>query len=184
MGPLTSFAVSPQGVRFETQEAEETVVLFLRQHFIVNLPWVLLTLLLIIAPTLLFPLFFQFLELPFTIPGQYIVVGLVWWYIATFGFALAKFLGWFFNIYVVTNERVVDIDFLHLLYKQFSEARLDNIQDVSYTAGGIFAAAFNYGNVQVQTAAEVPNFEFASVPYPERVVQTIGELAKAKKKQP
>lgn len=181
MGPLTSFAVSPQGVKFETQEAEEEVVLFLRQHFIVNLPWVLLTLLLIIAPTMLFPLFFQLLELPFVIPGQYVLLGGIWWYIATFGFALAKFLGWFFNIYIVTNERVVDIDFVHLLYKQFSEARLDNIQDVSYTSGGIFAATFNYGNVHVQTAAEVPNFEFTSVPFPERVVQTIGELAKQKK---
>ncbi len=176
VGPFTTFAVSPQGVRFETQEADEEVILFMRQHFVVNIPWILLTLLLLVAPTIVFPLFFRVLTLPFPVPPQYIVVAFALWYLATFGFALSKFLGWFFNIYIVTDERVVDIDFVHLLYKQFSEARLTHIEDVSYNSGGIFATVFNYGNVHIQTAAEVPVFEFASIPHPDRVVETIGEL--------
>ncbi len=116
------------------------------------------------------------LKLPFVIPVKYIIVGTLFWYLFTFGFILMNFLRWFFNIYIVTNQRVVDVDFIHLLYKEFSEARLEKVQDLSYKTGGIFAAFFNYGDVEIQTAAELPNFEFDAVPRPESVIQTISEL--------
>lgn len=177
MGPLTTFAVHPDGLKFETQEETEEVILFLRQHLIVLLPTVLLGVVLVFSPTIVLPFLARFLRLPIAIPSGYIIVGTVFWYVITFGFLLAKFLRWFFNIYIVTNERLVDIDFVNLLYKEFSETRLDRIQDLSYTSGGILAAIFNFGTVHVQTAGELPNFAFESVPNPEEIVQTIGELA-------
>ena len=181
MGPLTAFAVNPDGVRFETQEEEETVVLFLRQHIIVNFFWVVIAIVMIFAPTVVIPFFLRFLRLPVTIPPGYFVIGTLFWYVMTFGFILGNFLRWFFNIYIVTNQRVVDVDFIHLLYKEFSEARLNKIQDLTYKSGGLFAAFFNFGDVQIQTAGELPNFEFTAVPHPERVVETIGELAEKAK---
>lgn len=177
MGPLTVFAVNPDGVKFETQEEEEKVVLFLRQHLVVLVPPVLILIVLFLAPPVLFPLLISAIgNLPISLPSGYAFVGGLFWYLATFGFALVSFLRWFFNIYIVTNERVVDIDFKFLLYKQFSEARLSKIQDLTYTSGGIIAAFFNYGDVKVETAGEVPNIEFEAVPHPEKVVQTISEL--------
>ncbi|MFZ5845463.1 MAG: hypothetical protein ACOY0S_03280 [Patescibacteria group bacterium] len=183
MTPLTCFAVAPRGVRFETQEAEENVILFLRQHLIVNLPWVLLSLVMILAPWVVFPFVWRFLQLPVTFPIGYLAVGTLFWYLAAFGFILTNFLRWFFNIYIVTNERIVDIDFVYLLYKEFSEARLSKIQDITYKTGGIVAALFNFGNVLIQTAGELPNFEFSAVPNPEKVVQTVGELAEKARKE-
>lgn len=176
MGPLTSFAVNPDGIRFETQEAEETVILFLRQHIIVNLPWVLFAIILILSPGIVFPIIRSALGLTVSIPMGYVIVGTLFWYVGTFGFILAKFLGWFFNIYIVTNERVIDIDFYYLLYKEFSQAELNKIQDISYSSGGIFATFFNYGNVRVETAGEMPNLEFDKVPNAEKVVETIRTL--------
>ncbi|MBI5619560.1 PH domain-containing protein [Candidatus Gottesmanbacteria bacterium] len=181
LGPLTCFAVNPKGIRFETQEAKENVVLFLRQHLVVNVGWIALIALMVLAPTLFFPFFLRYTPMP-QLPIGYFVVGTVFWYVATFGFALANFLYWFFNIYIVTNERIVDIDFLYLLYKQFSQAELTRIQDITYTTGGIFAALFNYGNVYIQTAGELPNLEFEKVPHPEQVVETIRTLAGLEKK--
>lgn len=183
MTPLTSFAVSPEGVRFETQEPEETVVLFLRQHLIILLGPVILVVILAFAPIVLFPLLFRFLVLPVEIPTPYVIVGTAFWYVVTFGFALMSFLRWFFNIYVVTERRIVDIDFLHLLYKEFSEARLERVQDINFKSGGIFSAIFDYGDVYVQTAAEVPNIEFLTVPQPSRVVETISDLLEKQQKQ-
>lgn len=176
MNLLTAFAVNPTDLRFETQEETEKVILFVRQHFIVNIHWILITFLLIIAPTVLFPLLFPVLSLNVTFPASYYVIGTMFWYLVTFGFMLASFIGWFFNIYIVTNERIVDIDFYYLLYKKFAQAELTKIQDINYTSGGILAAIFNYGNVVVETAGEEPNIEFESVPHPERVVETIREL--------
>jgi uncharacterized membrane protein YdbT with pleckstrin-like domain len=176
MGPLTAFAVNPMGLRFETQEEEEKVILFLRQHIIVNVPWILITILLIIAPTVIFPKLFDVLRLNLTLPSGYYFIGTIFWYLATFGFALASFIGWFFNIYIVTNERIVDIDFYYLLYKKFSEAELTKIQDISFTSGGILAAIFNFGNVTIETAGEMPNIQFEAIPFPEKAVETIRSL--------
>lgn len=176
MTPLTSFAVSPDGVAFETQEQEETIVLFLRQHIIILFGPALLTALLAVTPVFVFPFLFRQLTLPIVFPVGYAIVGTACWYVATFGFALMSFLRWFFNIYIVTDRRIVDIDFIHLLYKEFSEARLERIQDISYKSGGIFAAFFDFGNVDVQTAGEMPNLEFSAVPHPARVVETISDL--------
>jgi uncharacterized membrane protein YdbT with pleckstrin-like domain len=110
------------------------------------------------------------------LPVSYYVVGTMFWYLATFGFALSSFIGWFFNIYIVTNERIVDIDFFYLLYKKFSQAELTKIQDINYTSGGLLAAMFNFGDVVVETAGEAPNIDFELIPFPEKVVETIREL--------
>lgn len=174
--PLTSFAINPAGIRFETQETEETVILFLRQHIIVNFGWVVLAMIMLFTPTVLFPLLIAALGIVISVPAGYLVIGTLFWYLGTFGFIIAKFLGWYFNIYIVTNERIVDIDFHYLLYKQFSQAELNRIQDISYSSGGVFATFFNYGNVQIQTAGEMPNLEFDKVPYPERVVESVRNL--------
>lgn len=184
MRPLTAFAVNPRGLRFETQEAEESVVLFLRQHVIVNVPWIFITVLLLIAPTLIFPKLFEVLSLNLSLPSGYFLIGTMFWYLATFGFALSSFIGWYFNIYIVTNERIVDIDFYYLLYKNFAEAELTKIQDISYTSGGILAAIFNYGNVTVETAGEAPNLTFDAVPFPERVVEVIRSLTENEEEGP
>lgn len=183
MTPLTCFAINPSGVRFETQQDDESVILFLRQHIIVNVPWVFIAGLLLLVPIIFFPLVLGNLKLPFVIPGGYILVGTLSWYLFTLGFILTSFLRWFFNIYIVTTERIVDIDFIHILFKEFSEARLVNIQDITYNTGGIFESFFNYGNVLIQTAGTQPNFDFMSVPRPDHVVQTVSELVEKVKKE-
>lgn len=174
MSPLSSFAKYPNNVRFETQEQEETIELFLRQHPIVNISWIFISIVLILAPIFVFPLFNYLIQVK--IPLGYNIMGTLFWYLATLGFILVNFIHWFFNIYIVTNERIVDIDFLYLLYKRLSQAELDKIQDISYTAGGILATVFDYGNIYIQTAGEVPNIEFIAVPHPEKVVETIRSL--------
>ena len=56
--PLGAYCFRPDNVTFETQDQGEKIVLFLRQHPIVNLPWIALTILLFFAPAILinFPL--------------------------------------------------------------------------------------------------------------------------------
>ncbi len=177
MRPLTSFAVNPDGIRFETQEAEEEVILFLRQHFIVNIPWIFIAIVFLIAPTVLLPLIFR--SLPIHLPATYILVITLSWYVATAGFVLASFLHWYFNIYIVTNERIVDIDFQYLLFKRFSQAELERIQDISYSSSGIFATIFHYGNVYIQTAGAAPNIEFLAVPSPDKAVENIRSITES-----
>lgn len=176
MGLFTSYAENPSGLTFETQQEAEKVVIFMRQHFVVNIPWVFATLLLLIAPLTIIPFFFMLVPLPIVLPASYKLVGLLFWYVGTMGYALLNFIHWYYNIYIVTTERVIDIDFIQLLYKKFSEARLDKIEDVTFTSSGFFAAVFNFGDVAIQTAGEAREFMFESIPKPSTVVRTIGAL--------
>jgi uncharacterized membrane protein YdbT with pleckstrin-like domain len=163
-----AFYENPQGVDFETRFPEEKVVLVLRRHPITNIRWVLIAILMIFAPILLS--FFPLLEF---LPGNFQFITILGWYLITTAFVLQNFLTWFFNVDVVTDERIVDIEFYNLIYKQVSDAQTNRIQDITYKMGGALRNIFNFGDVYVQTAGEVPNFEFLAVPNPERVVEVL-----------
>ncbi len=169
--PLAPYSYQPDYVNFETREKEEKVILLLRQHPIVLLPRLLLLILMLLAPLFLgaFPLL-SFL------PANFQLIAILGWYLVTTAFALESFLSWFFNVYLITDERIVDIDFLNLLYKEVSDANIDKIQDVTYKMGGAVRTLFNFGDVLIQTASEVPNFEFLAVPKPDEVVKILQEL--------
>jgi len=169
--PLASFVAAPRGVRFETQDKEEEILLLLRRHWITNVRWALLGLLLFISPLVL-----KFFPLISFLPIRFQIFSLILWYLLIIAFVFEEFLTWFFNVYIITDERVVDIDFYSLLYKQLTEAKIDRIQDITFKMGGAIRTFFNYGDVLIQTAGAEPNLEFEAVPNPERVVKVLQEL--------
>ena len=105
------------------------------------------------------------------------------WFMVSVGFCFEKFLSWYFDVYIITNQRVIDIDFYNLLSKKFSEAELSRIQDVTTEFSGISQTVFNYGNVLIQTAAEINEIIFNKVPNPEKVVKIIQELTSQNTKE-
>lgn len=178
---LSSYIFRPTGITFETQETQETILLFLRQHPITNLGWLLGTFVLMLLPWVLTPIIVGIRLIPENMPKGYFVVIPLLWYLGTVGYAFTNFLHWYYNVYIVTDERVVDIDWISLMYKQISSAQLDKIQDVTYKQGGILDSFFDYGNVLIQTAGTDPNFEFESVPKPAKVVQQINHIIELKR---
>jgi membrane protein YdbS with pleckstrin-like domain len=168
---LTSFVSFPSKVCFETQDDEEQVILFLRQHPIVNLPWIFISILMLTLPSV-----FIFFPPYASLPANFQFVVTMGWYMFVFGYTLAKFMGWFFNIYILTDERVVDVDFQNIFFRKISTAKTEEIQDVNIQSSGSFETFFGYGSVFIQTAAEVSQFEFISVPNPDRVGKIINQL--------
>lgn len=168
---IASFASFPVGVAFETQEDKEKIILLLRMHWITNLKWISIAFLLLLAPLTLnvYPIF-SFL------PWRFQIAVNILWYLFTLAFVIEQFLTWYFNVYIITDERIIDIDFYNLLHRQISEAKIDKIQDVNIKTGGIFASLFNYGDILIQTAGEVPNFDFRAVENPNRVTKILQGL--------
>lgn len=174
--PLAAFSVHPAKIRFETQADQEEIILLLRQHVITLVPWILLFAIMFFIPFWL-PIIIRLLAIDTSIiPIRFQLVGILIWYLITIGLAFQNFLYWYFNVYIVTNERVIDIDFLSLMYKRVSDAPIAKIQDVTYSMGGLLRAIFDYGDVTVQTAGELPNFDFLAVPHPDKVAKVIGDL--------
>lgn len=168
---LSAFSLYPDDVDFETKEGGEKIVLLLRQHPVVNVKWIAVTIIMLFVPSVVG--YFGILS---TLPAGFDLIITLAWYLVTMAYALENFLSWYFNVYFVTDERVIDVDFYNLIDKRVSEAGLDKIQDVSYTTAGVLGTLLDFGHVFVQTAAEVSEFQFESVPNPERVVKILGDL--------
>lgn len=176
MFPLAAFAMDPSGVSFATQGENEEIHLFLRRHFITNIPWIVFATILIILPV-----FSPFLDsvVPFAnlLTPKMSLVLLAFYYVVIFGtMILINFINWYFNVYIVTNERLVDVDFVNILYREVSSTRLNLIQDVTVKTGGVIRAVFDYGDVFIQTAGTETNFDFHAVPHAQQVAREIEKL--------
>ena len=169
--PLSAYCYFPDNIGFVSKDSKERIVLFLRRHPVTNIRWILVSLLMFAAPTILdtFPL------LSF-MPDNFQFIAVLSWYMIAVAFTFESFLDWFFSVFIITDERIFDVDFVNLIYREISEANLDQIQDVTVKMGGVARTMFNYGDVLIQTASEVPRIEFEAVPYPDRVAKTLREL--------
>jgi hypothetical protein len=166
--PLSSFLVRPRVFTFKEKDEEEEILVAMRPHWMTNVGWILIAAAMVLGPTLL-----KTVTLLNGLPVKYQILGGLFWYLVTFAFAFEKFLSWYFDVYIITDERVVDIDFNNLLDKKFSEAKLSMIQDVTSRQIGVAQTMFNYGSVLIQTAAEVNELRFDNIPNPEKVVKVL-----------
>lgn len=171
LGFFSAFALNPHQLRYEAQEADEKIVLFLRRHFFTNVSWLLVSFCLVLVPLFAFSFSsFNFIPLGFRF------MGLIGWYLLTFAFAFERFLSWFFNVNIVTNQRIIDVNFPNILYKDISETKLENVQDISSKTGGFIRSFLNYGDVLIQTAGALPELNFEAVPRPDKVTEVINDL--------
>jgi hypothetical protein len=88
------------------------------------------------------------------------------------------FFSWYFNVFFVTNRRIIDVDFFNMVNKRVSDAEIEKIQDVTYSTSGPIGTIFNFGNVLIQTAAEMQELSFERVPNPEKVADILDDLRK------
>lgn len=168
---FSAFCLLPGKVRFETQETHEKIVLLLRQHWFTQLKWVITAIVMVFVPLALarIPLL-DFLS----DKGQ--LMAIIIWYLLVVAFVYEQFISWYFHVFIITDERVIDVNFYNLLYKEVSEAKIDNIEDVTYRQGGVIRALLNFGDVNMQTAGEKREFMIEDVPLPSRVVKILNEL--------
>lgn len=173
---FSAYCENPADITFKNKHQDEKVLLFVRKHLITNFLWVIFSIFLLLAPVILGPLgfFFNF-SIPFLAAKQ-ILFFTLFYYLFVANYIFIRFITWYFNVSLITNERVIDIDFSDVIYKNLAATTLDLVQDVNYTQSGVFRTFFHYGNVDVQTAGEAPHFDFDAVPQPDKVAHIIGGL--------
>jgi membrane protein YdbS with pleckstrin-like domain len=170
-GSLSSFSYLPEHVNFENKDPEEKIILFLRRHPITNLPWICITFILIILPAFL-------TVMPFfdSLPPRMGILFVMVWYLMTMAYVLEKFLDWFFSVDIITDERIVEVDFYNLITRKMTDTNINRIQDVTVQHIGGIRAIFNFGDVLIQTAAEIPEIDFEAIPEPDKVAKVLREL--------
>jgi hypothetical protein len=177
---FSSLIQFPQKICFENQEPNERIHLFLRRHFITNIGWILPTIFFSLLPFVIW----VFLALSgistSEVPLSYLLILTIFYYLIVFGYALINFVIWFYNVGIVTQQRVIDIDVHNITSKNVASTNLSDIVDVEYSQQGILASTLNYGDVNLQTEGLKPNFEFHKIPQPALVADIINDLRRVK----
>ncbi len=169
--PLVQFASHPLQTHFESQLDGEQIILLVRPHLVSQLKWFLIGVVLFFLPFLI-----STTPLVTSFPYRFNLFFMLGWYMIWFGYVLEAFLNWFFNVNILTDERVIDIDFASLLFQDVATTKIDNIEDVTSVTGGTLGSIFDYGNVLIQTAGATDQIEFNNVPYPAQINKLINEL--------
>lgn len=170
---FSAYIERPVNCRFEGQDPEEKILLLLRAHLITNIPWIALSIFVFVIPFIVAKVA-PYIGFSFAlIPQNFIVVSLIINYLLVLIIVFEGFLNWYFNVYIVTDKNIVDIDFHSVLFKNIDVAPLRNIEDTSSSMGGILNTIFHYGDVFIQTAGTAKNIELMSVPRPHHVADFI-----------
>jgi len=173
---FSSFCKDPDGISFQSQEKDEKVLLFLRKDFITNAKWILIGIFLTLLPLSL--IFSQQLfknPLPF-LAFKFDLLIIIIYYLFVATYLYINFITWYYNVALITDRRVIDVDFSGLVYKDVATTKLSLVQDVSYAQVGVIRTFFDYGNILIQTAGSLDNFIFEAAPNPEGAVHVVEEL--------
>lgn len=167
------------------QRENEEVNLFLRRHWFAILAIVASSVLLIGVPSLAAIIFFEelraLLQRPLLGPilaifgGLYVM--LIWL------FAWIEYTDYYLDVWIVTNERILNTEQKGLFDRVASELHLISIQDVTSEINGLLRTFLDFGDVHIQTAGERARFEFKDIPDPEGVKQKILQLVEQDKKR-
>lgn len=175
---FSAYLEYPKNCAFEGQDPNEKIILLLRAHPITNIPWISLAIFLIFLPFFIPSVaFLANFHLSF-IPPSFKIMFLIINYLLTLIVIFEGFLYWYFNVTLITDGKIVDIDFEQLLYKGVDLAPLSKIEETDSVTAGIFGTIFNFGNVSVQTAGAKVAIEMKNIPKASIVADVILDLAK------
>lgn len=157
---------------FDGQREGEKVKLVFRRHFVTarkGLGFLILMAIIGIIPILIWQhdsrMFWVFLI--------FLAIGLV-----GFGYA---YLLWYFSVYIVTNERIRQINQKGLFKKTVVDLGLDKIQSISYGVTSFWGGIFGYGTILIQTAAG--DLTISMVSHPDKIYNKLQDIAKKAKNE-
>jgi membrane protein YdbS with pleckstrin-like domain len=80
------------------------------------------------------------------------------------------------DIWVVTNQRVIDSVKKHWFHLQMSTADLVDIEDMTVLRSGLLNTVFDFGDIECQTAGAVRKFALRGIPRPREVQAMVDRL--------
>ncbi len=160
------------------KKSYENKIYVLRRYPLVFVRFIFFFILLAVLPYALYYVFDYMYPLLFSGPvaKPLLILCSSAYYLAIWVFFLSSFVDYYLDIWIVTNDRIINIEQLGLFARSISELDLYQIQDVTSEIKGIFPTFFNYGYVLIQTAGEVSHFNFEQVRDPHTIRKTILDL--------
>ena len=121
-------------------------------------------------------LFFSFIDI--SLPDKSILLFTAVLFLTAITYVLAVFIAKIYNgnILTVSPIEVRQLTREALFFTKSSVLGLANVEDVTIVRNGLFAHAFDYGTLNIETAGEQENFMFKYCPKPEECARTLMSL--------
>lgn len=155
--------LNPFDITIQNQADDEEIVRVWRHHPVTAVPPVLRVLAFALIPLALLVL------TGFALFGSPLLFGLFVVILALAAtYAAYEWVSWWGDVYILTNYRIIDVEQRGFFHRDFSEATLGKIQDISHKVSGFLPTVFNFGTVVVQTAGSLPNIDLNDVKDPQK----------------
>lgn len=100
--------------------------------------------------------------------------------VVALGYAFYYFLIWFYDVYIITNMRLMSVSRKGLFHQDYSEIEYADVASVTYQIHGVFATIFRYGTVMVAGPSVI---ELTNLSDPGEVLETLKALVAATKQK-
>lgn len=90
---------------------------------------------------------------------------------------------WVNDLWVVTNQRIVDSTKKNWFDHRMASADLVDVEDIAVHRLGLLPTMFKFGDVRCQTAGEQPNFVMAGIPNPGDVLAIVDSARDASRRE-
>ncbi len=161
---------------FRGQRDGEKILSIIHRHwFDISLHYAFIALIVLfqLASFSILPLLEQWIDPEAVVPVFIFVHLLILTFLWFYGFLI--WIDYWLDVWIVTDQRVVNIEQKGLFSRHVSELHFNTVQDVTSKVQGIIPTLLNYGDVEVQTAAEKSRFLFRRVPEPYKIKAMIVE---------
>ena len=159
---------------FPTQKSGEQIVLILRKHWFV-LAWPFFKGVALILLVLFLPLFGKLGFYIFN--SAFLTFIYLAWIVFWGNYIVYEYLNWYRDRFIITSQRVVNIDQKSMFRRRVSEIELDHIQDISHEINGVSATSLGFGNV-ILSSAGGDNIELRDIAQPAEVQDLLFKLVK------
>jgi len=154
-----------------TPKEGEEVLLTLRKSFLSLRKQILILLLLLVSAALLLIL----------VNNEYTtLLALVLLFVGAL-YAFYNFIIWFYDVYIITNRRIVIVSQKSMFTREVIETEATKIMDVRYKISGVLATIFQYGTLTMHTGSG-QDIELTDLPDPGEVQDIVKALAAASRK--
>ena len=171
------FMPFPRNTSFLGKEDDESVVLILRKHWQFLLPTILECIFLLLLPFILSVIIPNLPNRGLFVFALFLVSLLI-----SLSLLIYRYVRWFYNVNIITDQRVIDMDFETLFSHKTTEARLEKVEDITFKQIGILSNLFDIGSIYIQTAGAKSEIEFKEIHNPKQVQDILSDLLESKKK--
>lgn len=172
-----SFLAFPESTNFYGKDTDEDIILIIRSHWIVYIPGIFLSILILLIPIIFLYLssLYPMLGSPVMYIGMLLLCAVI-----SVNIIITTIMKWFYTVNIITDQRIVVIEMNSVLGHSYAETQLEKIQDLTHKHTGILGTFFDFGDVYIDTAGHGIDFKLHTIPRPRDVQDVINDLLEMK----